>query len=287
VSPRGRTRRTRRCPRRSTTRPRASRGWRRRPAPGSGERAGVRVRAVRPRLQGVHGAGVYDQKPYRRVLMETWGASVVPSPVAEPDHPGSLGLAISDAVADAAARDDTHYSLGSGLEPRVAPPDHHRIGAKEQLALAGEARPDVVIGSCGGGSNLGWYRLAVRRRCRGAPRRGRAVVVPDPHRGIVRLRLRRRRRHDPAAAQYTLGHDFVPPAIHAGGLRYHGDSPIISSLVRQRPDGGARASPGQDLRGRGAVRPGRGQDPGPRDRARGLRARSTRPLRPRRPARSA
>src|SRR6476469_5958098 len=101
----------------------------------------------------------YEQKPYRRVMMETWGASVVASPVDDESHPGSLGAAISDAVRDAATRDDTHYALGSVLNHVLLHQTIIGLEAKEQLALAGEARPDVVIGSCGGGSNLGGIAL--------------------------------------------------------------------------------------------------------------------------------
>src|SRR6516225_2793958 len=101
----------------------------------------------------------FQQKPYRKLLMETWGAEVVPSPVDDADHPGSLGLAISDAVRDAAGRDDTHYSLGSVLNHVLLHQTVIGLEAKEQLALAGETRPDVVIGSCGGGSNLGGIAL--------------------------------------------------------------------------------------------------------------------------------
>ena len=86
----------------------------------------------------------------------------------------------------------------------------------------------------------------------------------------------------PLLPMYTLGHDFVPPSIHAGGLRYHGDSPIISALVKHGPHGGGRVPAGQDVRGRGAVRPRRGQDPRARDRPRDPRRRSTRRSRPRR-----
>src|SRR5213075_3110446 len=92
----------------------------------------------------------YQQKPYRRVLMETWGADVVPSPVDQPDHPGSLGAAISDAVRDAATREDSHYALGSVLNHVLLHQTVIGLEAKEQLALAGEDRPDVVIASCGG-----------------------------------------------------------------------------------------------------------------------------------------
>jgi tryptophan synthase beta chain len=174
----------------------------------------------------------FEQKPYRRVLMETWGASVVPSPVAEPDHPGSLGLAISDAVADAAARADTHYSLGSVLNHVLLHQTIIGLEAKEQLPLAGETRPDVVIGSCGGGSNLGGIAL---------PFVGDADVrlvavepssCPTLTAGTFDYDFGDAAGMTPLLPMYTLGHEFVPPAIHAGGLRYHGDSPIISSLVR-------------------------------------------------------
>src|SRR6202043_2607705 len=101
----------------------------------------------------------YNQKPYRRVMMETWGASVVPSPVDAPDHPGSLGTAISDAVRDAAGREDSHYALGSVLNHVLLHQTVIGLEAKEQLAMAGEAKPDIVIGCCGGGSNLGGLAL--------------------------------------------------------------------------------------------------------------------------------
>jgi tryptophan synthase beta chain len=174
----------------------------------------------------------YEQKPYRRVLMETWGASVVPSPVADPGHPGSLGLAISDAVADAAGRDDTHYSLGSVLNHVLLHQTVIGLEAKEQLALAGEVRPDVVIGSCGGGSNLGGIALPFV-----TDPDVRLVAVepsscPTLTEGSFDYDFGDSAGMTPLLPMFTLGHDFVPPAIHAGGLRYHGDSPIISALVR-------------------------------------------------------
>jgi len=174
----------------------------------------------------------YEQKPYRRVMMETWGASVVPSPVDDPEAPGSLGSAISDAVADAASRADTHYSLGSVLNHVLLHQTVIGLEAKEQLALAGEARPDVVIGSCGGGSNLGGLALPF------VPDEGVELVAVEP--SSCPTLTEGRFDYDfgdtagltPLLSMYTLGHDFVPPSIHAGGLRYHGDSPIISALVR-------------------------------------------------------
>lgn len=174
----------------------------------------------------------YEQKPYRRIAIETWGGSVVASPVEAPDHPGSLGSAISDAVRDAAGRADTHYALGSVLNHVLLHQTVIGLEAKEQLALAGERLPDVVIAPCGGGSNLGGIAFP---------------FVPDP---LVRLvaaeplscptLTQGRFDYDfgdsegltPLLPMYTLGHDFVPPPIHAGGLRYHGDSPLISALVR-------------------------------------------------------
>jgi tryptophan synthase beta chain len=174
----------------------------------------------------------YDQKPYRRVLMETWGAQVVPSPVDDDQHPGSLGLAISDAVRDAVSRDDTHYSLGSVLNHVLLHQTVIGLEAKEQLALAGETRPDVVIASCGGGSNLGGIAL---------PFVGDAAVrlvavepssCPTLTEGTFEYDFGDTAGLTPLLAMYSLGHDFVPAPIHAGGLRYHGDSPIISLLVK-------------------------------------------------------
>jgi tryptophan synthase beta chain len=174
----------------------------------------------------------YQQKPYRRVMMETWGGSVVPSPVDDPDHPGSLGAAISDAVRDAAGRADTHYSLGSVLNHVLLHQTVIGLEAKEQLAMAGEERPDVVIGSCGGGSNLGGITLPF------VPDEGVRLVAVEPTscptltEGTFDYDFGDVAGMTPLLPMFTLGHEFVPPAIHAGGLRYHGDSPIISKLVR-------------------------------------------------------
>src|SRR3954470_5786056 len=174
----------------------------------------------------------FEQKPYRKILMETWGASVVPSPVDDEGHPGSLGLAISDAVRDAASREDTHYSLGSVLNHVLLHQTVIGLEAREQLALAGEARPDVVVGSCGGGSNFGGIALPFV-----SDADVRLVAVepsscPTLTEGAFDYDFGDTAGMTPLLPMYTLGHDFVPPSIHAGGLRYHGDSPIISSLVR-------------------------------------------------------
>jgi tryptophan synthase beta chain len=174
----------------------------------------------------------YDQKPYRKILMETWGSEVVPSPVDQPDHPGSLGLAISDAVRDAVGRDDTHYSLGSVLNHVLLHQTIIGIEAKEQIGLAGETRPDVVIGCCGGGSNLSGIALPF------VPDESVRLVAAEPSscptltEGAFDYDFGDTAGMTPLLSMYTLGHEFVPPAIHAGGLRYHGDAPIVSSLVR-------------------------------------------------------
>ena len=174
----------------------------------------------------------YEQKPYRRMLMETWGAQVLPSPVDDATHPGSLGSAISDAVRDAAGREDSHYSLGSVLNHVLLHQTIIGLEAKQQLELAGERLPDVVIGSCGGGSNLGGISLPF------VPDAGVRLVAVEPEScptltaGRFDYDFGDTAGLTPLLPMYTLGHDFVPPPIHAGGLRYHGDSPIISSLVK-------------------------------------------------------
>ena len=174
----------------------------------------------------------YQQKPYRRVMMETWGGDVVPSPVDDPDHPGSLGMAISDAVRDAATREDSHYSLGSVLNHVLLHQTVIGQEAKRQLDLAGERLPDVVIGCCGGGSNFGGISLPF------VPDEGVRLLAVEPTAcatlttGSFEYDFGDTAGLTPLLSMYTLGHDFIPPSIHAGGLRYHGDAPIISNLVR-------------------------------------------------------
>jgi len=174
----------------------------------------------------------YNQKPYRRVMMEVWGGSVVPSPVDDPDSPGSLGSAISDAVRDAVSREDTHYSLGSVLNHVLLHQTVIGLEAKEQLASAGERLPDIVIGSCGGGSNLGGISLPF------VPDAGVDLLAVEPSscptltEGTFRYDFADVAKMTPLLPMYTLGHEFMPPSIHAGGLRYHGDAPIISDLVK-------------------------------------------------------
>lgn len=174
----------------------------------------------------------FNQKPYRKIMMETWGSEVVPSPVDDESSPGSLGLAISDAVRDAAGREDSHYSLGSVLNHVLLHQTVIGLEAKDQLALAGEKRPDVVIASCGGGSNLGGIALPFMTD----PDVRLVAVEPASCPTLTEGRFD----YDfgdtvgmtPLLPMYTLGHEFMPPTIHAGGLRYHGDAPIISNLVK-------------------------------------------------------
>jgi pyridoxal-phosphate dependent TrpB-like enzyme len=187
----------------------------------------------------------YDQKPYRRILMETYGAEVVASPspttnygrsvLAEtPDSPGSLGMAISEAVEDAAARDDTKYALGSVLNHVLL---HQTIigqEAIEQMGMAGES-PDIIIGCTGGGSNFAGlaFPFLGRNFRDGAKHRIIAAepeAAPSLTRGVYAYDFGDTGRMTPLVKMYTLGSDFIPEPIHAGGLRYHGMAPLVSLL---------------------------------------------------------
>jgi len=188
----------------------------------------------------------YDQKPYRRMMMHTWGAEVFASPsehtnsgravlAATPDSPGSLGIAISEAVEDAATHSDTNYSLGSVLNHVLLHQTVIGQEAKLQMAQAGE-EPDVVIGCFGGGSNFGGLALPyVIDRLAG---KGPRIVAVEPSacpsltQGRFEYDYGDTAKLTPLVKMYTLGHDFVPPGIHAGGLRYHGASPLISHLAQ-------------------------------------------------------
>ena len=174
----------------------------------------------------------YEQKPYRRILMETWGSEVVPSPVDDPAHPGSLGIAISDAVRDAVSREDSHYALGSVLNHVLLHQTVIGLEAQDQLALAGERVPDVVVGCCGGGSNLGGIALPYMTDPDVRLVAAEPASCPTLTEGTFEYDFGDSAGMTPLMPMYTLGHDFVPPSIHAGGLRYHGDSPIISALVK-------------------------------------------------------
>jgi tryptophan synthase beta chain len=175
----------------------------------------------------------YDQKPYRKIMMEIWGGEVVPSPIDDPSNPGSLGAAISDAVRDCVQREDTHYALGSVLNHVLLHQTVIGLEAKEQLRMAGEDNPDMVIAPCGGGSNLGGVAFPF------VPEDGVRLIAVEPE--SCPTLTAGRFEYDfgdvagmtPLMQMYTLGHDFMPPPIHAGGLRYHGDSPIISKLVHE------------------------------------------------------
>ncbi len=189
----------------------------------------------------------YEQKPYRRSMIQTWGASVVPSPSPDthagravlgedPESPGSLGIAISEAVEDAATREDTRYSLGSVLNHVLT---HQSVIGEEtikQMELAGEG-PDVVIGCVGGGSNFAGlaYPFLRARLTAGAKTRFLAVEpesCPSLTRGEYTYDFGDTAATTPLMKMYTLGHTFIPAGIHAGGLRYHAMAPSISALYR-------------------------------------------------------
>jgi tryptophan synthase beta chain len=174
----------------------------------------------------------FDSKPYRKIMMETWGAECVPSPVDDPSSPGSLGLAISDAVRDAVGRDDTHYALGSVLNHVLLHQTVIGLEAKEQLAMAGEERPDVVIAPCGGGSNLGGVAFPFMEDPEVRLVAVEPTSCPTLTEGSFEYDFGDTAGMTPLMPMYTLGHEFMPPTIHAGGLRYHGDSPLISLLVK-------------------------------------------------------
>jgi tryptophan synthase beta chain len=188
----------------------------------------------------------YDQKPYRRMMMHVWGAEVFASPsdhtncgravlAATPDTPGSLGIAISEAVEDAATHADTNYSLGSVLNHVLLHQTVIGQEAKLQMELAGE-EPEVVIGCFGGGSNFGGLALPyVLDRFAGKGPRILAVepsACPTLTKGRFTYDFGDTAKLTPLVKMFTLGHDFVPPGIHAGGLRYHGASPLLSHLLK-------------------------------------------------------
>src|SRR5437764_2369631 len=186
----------------------------------------------------------YDQKPYRRSMMQTWGATVHRSPSdvtqagrSQAEHPtGSLGIAISEAVEAAAQDPDTNYALGSVLNHVLL---HQTVIGQEamaQMELAGD-EPDVVVGCVGGGSNFAGIAFPfVRRVLRdGAGTRfvaAEPAACPTLTRGTYRYDFGDTVGMTPLMPMFTLGHDFVPPPMHAGGLRYHGDAPMLCGLVK-------------------------------------------------------
>ncbi len=188
----------------------------------------------------------YQQKPYRRSMIHTWGAEVIPSPsdttnagraflAADPDSTGSLGMAISEAVEVAAMNEDTHYSLGSVLNHVM----HHQtvIGqeAMQQIADAGDY-PDIIIGCAGGGSNFAGISFPFLGANIREGKTSRIIAVepaacPSLTKGIYAYDFGDVAKLTPLLKMYTLGHDFVPAGIHAGGLRYHAMSPMVSHAL--------------------------------------------------------
>ncbi len=191
----------------------------------------------------------YYQKPFRKSLMHIWGGEVYPSPsdrtesgrsilAKNPDTNGSLGMAISEAVEDAATHEDTNYSLGSVLNHVLLHQTVVGLETKKQLELAGE-KPDVLIGCVGGGSNFGGFcfpfvhdKLSGKLNCE--------IIGVEPSscptltKGLYRYDFGDTVGLTPLLLMHTLGHTFEPPGIHAGGLRYHGDSPLVSLLVDKK-----------------------------------------------------
>jgi tryptophan synthase beta chain len=187
----------------------------------------------------------YYQKPYRRVLMETWGGEVIPSPSdrtevgrkileQDPDNPGSLGIAISEAIEDAVKHDDTNYSLGSVLNHVLMHQTIIGLEAKKQLEMLDE-KPDVIIGCVGGGSNFAGLCYPF---VKDAQKEGIKIIAVEPTacptltKGEYKYDYGDTAGLTPLLKMFTLGHDFIPPPIHAGGLRYHGDAPTLCLLVK-------------------------------------------------------
>ncbi len=189
----------------------------------------------------------YEQKPYRKMLMHTWGAEVFPSPTdkthagqaileKDPECLGSLGIAISEAVEDAATHDDTKYSLGSVLNHVLLHQTIVGLETKKQLEMVGDS-PDFIIGCVGGGSNYaGLFLPFVPDKLGGKDIKFIAAepyACPSMTKGKYAFDYGDTAKTAPIVCMYTLGHDFVPAGIHAGGLRYHGMSPIVSLLAEE------------------------------------------------------
>jgi len=187
----------------------------------------------------------YQQKPYRRLLAQTWGATMYPSPsdktefgrkvlAEDPDCLGSLGIAISEAIEVAAKNEDTKYSLGSVLNHVLLHQTIVGLETKKQLEIIGE-EPDVLVGCVGGGSNFGGFFLPfVPDKLKGKNIKILAVeptACPTLTKGLYKYDFGDTACTTPLLKMFTLGHDFIPPGIHAGGLRYHGDAPLLCHLV--------------------------------------------------------
>src|SRR5512136_2181183 len=187
----------------------------------------------------------YDSKPYRRSAMRVWGAECIPSPSDKtnygrkvlsemPDTPGSLGIAISEAVEDAASHEDTNYALGSVLNHVLIHQSVEGLELKKQFELVDDY-PDIMFGCCGGGSNFPGMcfpfipdKLKDKKDLRMVA--CEPTACPTLTKGLYAYDYGDTAGMAPILKMYTLGHDFVPPAIHAGGLRYHGDAPLLCSL---------------------------------------------------------
>ncbi|HDP70307.1 MAG TPA: TrpB-like pyridoxal phosphate-dependent enzyme [Actinobacteria bacterium] len=189
----------------------------------------------------------YEQKPYRKSLMHVWGAEVHPSPTnltnagksfleKDPNTPGSLGMAISEAVEDAATHDDAKYSLGSVLNHVLLHQTIMGLEIKKQLEIAGD-KADVIVGCVGGGSNFAGFSFPfVKDKLAGEDIEIIAIEptsCPTLTKGMYRYDFGDVAQMTPLLKMYTLGHNFVPSPIHAGGLRYHGDAPLLCLLVNK------------------------------------------------------
>ncbi len=190
----------------------------------------------------------YDQKPYRKFMMQTWGGKVFASPTnltnsgrevlkKDPNSPGSLGIAISEAVEDAATHEDTKYALGSVLNHVILHQTIIGLETQKQLKIAGD-KADVLIACVGGGSNFGGFVFPfIPEKLKGRDIKMIAVEptsCPTLTKGPFRYDFGDIAKLTPLMMMYTLGHSFVPPSIHAGGLRYHGASPLVSLLVNKK-----------------------------------------------------
>ena len=189
----------------------------------------------------------YEQKPFRRSMMQTWGAEVLASPTnvtqagrnalaRDPNNPGSLGLAISEAVEEAAGREDTKYGLGSVLNHVLLHQTVIGLEAKAQFEKI-NVYPDMIFAPCGGGSNFAGVAFPFFAD-KAAGKKVRLVAVepsscPTLTKGNYAYDYGDESGYTPIMLMYTLGHDFMPPSIHAGGLRYHGDSPLVSQLLKE------------------------------------------------------
>ncbi|MCX5812196.1 MAG: TrpB-like pyridoxal phosphate-dependent enzyme [Proteobacteria bacterium] len=187
----------------------------------------------------------FNQKPYRKIMMETWGAKCVPSPSPDTnagrkyfeqnaEHPGSLGIAISEAIEDAVTTENSKYSLGSVLNHVMMHQTIIGLEAQKQLAMVGEY-PDMVIGCAGGGSNFAGISFPfIRDKIHGKEVKiiaSEPTSCPTMTKGPYVYDFGDTAQTTPLLPMYSIGHDFVPAPIHAGGLRYHGMAPLVSRLL--------------------------------------------------------